>query len=121
MSKVLTDNCEFIKKYDEKAASIYKDIKYYYLTVNEVARLRHMGIPEVKYLYKKAKDLVKNKDKAWMDGLSNRAKAALLMNRFDEFSGIYKAVMVDNQDLEALEKIGQKVALEIRGWVLNHS
>ena len=45
------------------------------------ATLRHMGTPEVRYLYKKAKDLIKNKDKAWMDGLSNRAKAALLLNR----------------------------------------
>ena len=120
MSKVLTDNCKFISNYDKQAASIYKDIKYYYLTVNEVARLRHMGVPEVKYLYKKAKDLVKHKDKAWMDGLSNRAKAALLLNKFTEFTDVYKAVIIDNEDIESMDKIGQKVALEIRGWVLGH-
>ena len=29
--------------------------------------------------------------------------------------------MVDNEDIESMDKIGQKVALEIRGWVLVHS
>lgn len=121
MSKLLTDNYNFIAKFDSVAADIYQDKKYYYLTIQEIADLRGMAEPEVKYLYRKACDLVKNKEKAWLNGLSNRAKAALLLNKFEDFTDVYNAVVVNNDDLESRDKIGQKVALEIRGWVLGHS
>ena len=120
MSNLLTDNYEFIKRFDVKAADIYMDVKYYYLDIDEIPALRNMELPEVKYLYKKAKDLLKDKNKAWLNGLSNRAKKALLENHFEDFSDIYKAVVIDNDDLEARKKIGQKVAVEIRGWTLGH-
>ena len=121
MSKKLTDDFKFIQQFDKEAADIYMDVKYYYLTLREVSELRSKALPEVKYLFKKAKDLIKDKDKAWLNGLSNRAKKALLDNKFEDFTDLYKAVVIDNDDLEARNKIGQKVALEIRGWVLHHS
>lgn len=118
MTKVLTDNKNFIAKFDSVAAEVYYDKKYYYLTLQEISDLRHVGLPEIKDLYKKACGLVKDRDKAWLNGLSNRAKEALLQNKFKDFSEVYNAVIVNNDDLESMRKIGQKVALEIRGWVL---
>lgn len=119
--ETLTENYNFIKRFDELAADIYKDKKYYYLTIKEIAKLRGMEVPEVNYLYNKAKCLLKDKHAAWLNGLSNRAKAALLQNKFEDFSDVYTSVMVANVDLESLDKIGRKVALEIRGWVINNS
>ena len=117
---LLTENYNFIRQHDALAAEIYKDKKYYYLTLKEVSQLRGIPLSQVKYLYNHARNLIKNKDKVWLIGLSNRAQHALIENNFHNYNEIKKAVM-NNDDIEALKNIGRKVALEIRGWVFNHS
>lgn len=118
MNKSLTDNYNFIKKFGELAAKVYKDKKYYYLSNQEIAEYRGLSIDEVKDLIAKGKTLIKDKNTAWMTGLSNRAKAALIKNKYQQFSELYKDVMNEKIDLECFDGVGHKVALEIRRWCI---
>lgn len=121
MNKRFTEAYNFVKKFDEVAAEVYKDKKYYYLKDPDISKYRGLSHVEVKALFLKAKLLLKERDKAWMAGLSNRAKAALIKNRFKGYSELYSDVMNEKIDLECFEGVGHKVALEIRRWCLRHS
>lgn len=118
----MTREYEFIKQFDSLAAEIYNDKKYYFLTTGEIARLRHMAKCDVSDSYKRAKDILKNPDDAWLCGLSPRAKN-IIKNRtpYTEFKQLYSDVMNEKIDIECLPKAGHKVACEIRRWCVFHS
>ena len=121
MNKQLTDDYNFISQFDTVAAEVYKDKKHYYLSLKEIAKYREVPASEVKVLYVRAKELLKNRDQAWLVGLSNRAKLAIIANKkYNNFRSLYDDVMSNNVDLESLPKIGHKVALEIHGWIIKH-
>ena len=104
-----------------EAAEIYKDRKYFYLSVKQIAEYREVSERVVRDKFKLAKSFLKNREQAWLVGLSNRAKIAVLANKkYKDFACLYADIMVKNIDLEELPKVGHKVAVEIWSWVLNH-
>lgn len=121
MNKLLTGNFNFIKGFNQLAAEVYKDKKYYYLSNKDIAKYRKLSEPQVKNLVSDYKSILKDKDSAWLSGLSNRAKAALVKNKYTEYSELYKDVMNEKIDLECFDGVGHKVALEIRRWCVNHA
>jgi len=121
MNKELTEDFNFIQQFDAEAAEMYKDKKFFRFNVKEIADYREISEQEVKAKLKLAKSFLKNREQAWLSGLSNRAKIAVLANKkYKDFTSLYADIMGNNVDLECLPKIGHKVAVEIRGWVLNH-
>lgn len=121
MNKKLTDSYSFVKKFDALAAEIYIDIKWYLLKPERIAEYRKITLPEVEALYSKAKGLLKDRNQAWLYGLSPRAKLAIIATeKYKDFADLYNDVMGNNTDLEALPKIGHKSSLEIHGWIIRH-
>lgn len=119
---MLTEHYELIKRVNPLAAAIYKDRKYYYQTFNEIALLHGIKVSEVKQLYNKCKWWIKNPDDIWLDGLSERARNALKHHSpYVEFNQLLDDVMNERVDLECLNGVGHKVAVEIRRWCVNHS
>lgn len=119
MNNKLTDDYLFVKKFDQLAADVYIDKKHYFLRIKEIAEYRKLRASEVDALYKKAQEMLKNREQAWMYGLSKRAKLAIVATgKYKEFKDLYDDVMSNNTDLEALPKIGHKVALEVHGWLI---
>lgn len=119
MNKQLTEDFKFIQQFDTIAAEVYKDKKDYYLSNKEIADYRGVSEQFVRDKFKLAKSFLKNREQAWLSGLSNRAKIALIANKkYKDFTTLYADIMGNNVDLEALPKIGHKVAVEIRGWAL---
>jgi len=118
----LTPEYELIKQHDELAAEIYNDKKYYLLTIGEIARLRHIPISDAKASYKRAKDIIKFPDDAWLCDLSPRARKAIKeRTKYTDFTRLYSDVMGEKVDLECFDKIGHKVACEIRRWCVSHA
>ncbi len=114
------DDFEFLRSIDELTANIYLDKKYYHLTYREISELRHLSSTKVKELVLKGKRLLKNKNEAWMDGLSPRAKHTI-EDRYENYNQLYNDVMVNDVDLELFDGIGHKVAIEIRRWIKSHA
>lgn len=109
---------EFVKQYDPLASDIYKDRKYYFLTYNEIAELRGLKVSRVKELYDVARDVLKDREHAWMIGLHCRARNALTRTGYSDFSTLYEDVITEKIDLEQYSGIGHKVAVEIRKWLV---
>ena len=103
-------------QYDELAAKIYRDKKDYYLTLNEIAKYRKLPLEEVKRHYSTAKKLLKDKNNAWLHGLGNRAREALKVSKYRDLETLCNDVRNELVDLEDFNKIGHKVACEIRRW-----
>lgn len=88
----------------------------------EIAEYRNLSVNQVDELYKKAVSILKNRDEAWLYGLSTRAKLALIASeKYSNFKDLYSDIMDNNADLECLPKVGHKVAIEIRGWAIAKS
>lgn len=121
MNKLLTQDYNFIKEFDELAAEVYLDKKYYHLDINEIARYREITSDKTLEYFTMAKRVLREKDSAWLTGLSTRAKAAILKNRYMKYEQLYSDVMNEKIDLECFRGVGHKVALEIRRWCLRHS
>jgi len=119
METTLINDYKFVMRFNPLAAEIYQDKKYYYLSYNDMAEIRGLSIYETKKLFFIAKGILKDRDKAWMLGLSNRAKLALTKNKIINKAQLYNKVMKENSDLEEFKGIGHKVALEIHGWLLS--
>ena len=113
------DDFEFLDNIDKLMSSIYKDKKYYFLSYKEIAELRCMNARNVKALFIKAKRLLKDKNGAWMDGLSVRA-IHTIEHKYKNYIQLYNDVMVEGVDLELLDGAGHEVAVEIRRWVMKH-
>lgn len=111
----LTEQYEFIKQYDELAAEVYYDRKYF-LTYNEIAAHRGIKVSEAKDKYSLAKKMLRNPDSAWMTGLSNHAKNKLVSNGYTEMKRLLDDVLNETIDLECLKGIGHQAAVEIRRW-----
>lgn len=120
MKDNLTSEVEFISQFDELAAEIYVDKKYYYLTFEQIATLRQMPLSEAKSLYAKCRKLLRDRDSAPFYTLSNRAKAALIINKYKSATKLIDDVMNEKVDLECLPRIGHKVAVEIRKWCVRN-
>ena len=121
MNKQLTSDYVFIQQFNTVAAEVYKDRKYHYLTNKDIADYRKVDVMIVKDLYSQAKQLLKNREQAWLSGLSTRAKMAIIAsNRYGDFKSLYFDVMNEKVDLEDLPKVGHQVATEIRRWCVSH-
>lgn len=123
MRTSLTEQCQFVKQFDELAGEIYEDKQYYFLTLKEIAKLRGVSIELARDKYLKAKQLIRDPEHAWMHGLSSKSKTFLLNRRYKGFSELYSDIMSEKFDLSAIPGVGQKLAWEIRRWCLkqNHS
>lgn len=121
MNSKLTEQHAFVTGFDPLAADVYMDIKFYSLFKHEIAKYRNLTLSEVKCSYDKARELLKNREQAWLYGLSNRAKLAIVATgKYNDFKCLYDDVMTNNEDLEDLPRIGHKVAVEVHGWIIKN-
>ena len=58
-------------------------------------------------------------DFTWLDGLSNRAKNALIQSNYRYLDDLYEDVRNEQVDLFDLVRIGHKVDIEIRKWCIH--
>ena len=117
---MLTSDYEFLKEVDELAADIYMDKKFYYLNYKMIAECRGIKASDARGYFIKAKHLLKDRDNAWMDGLSARAVNAIKV-KYKSYKQLYDDVMVADEDLEVIDGVGHKVAVEVRRWLINKS
>ncbi len=113
----MTNNYKTIMKHDQLAADIYQDRKLYSLTVDEISELRGITSADIRKKYKAAKDIIKLPDEAWLNGLSVRAKKAILEHT--DYKGKQKLrndIINGIIDLESLPNVGHKVACEVLRW-----
>lgn len=106
-------NYELIKRYDEMAAEIYKD-RCHCLSFNEIANLRGMSLSNVRDLYNRAKYILNHTEELWTEGLSRRAKLALLRNGYKSVNQVRKDVLV----LHKKPSIGDQILGEITDWLI---
>ena len=119
MDRKLTSDYNFVSQFDVVAAEVYRDKKYYFLSLKDISAHRNMDIFDTERAYSKARELLKNREQAWLYGLSKRAKIAILAtDKYNSFKSLCDDVMDNNEDLELLPKIGHKVAVEVRGWII---
>lgn len=95
------------------AAEIYKD-KYHCLTFNEIAELRGISLSNARGLYDRAKYILKHSEEMWTEGLSRRARQALLRNGYRSVN----SVRGDLHNLHKKPSIGDKVLYEVRTWLI---
>ena len=58
-------------------------------------------------------------DFTWLDGLSNRAKNALIQSDYRYLDDLYEDVRNEKVDLIELEMVGHKLDIEIRKWCIH--
>lgn len=121
MNTLLIEDVQFVRETNELAAEIYMDKKYYFLTYREIAEYRNLPASEVKALFLRAKEMIKNKDSAWMDGLSPRAKKALIETKYNSLKQLHDDIRSELIDLETMKGVGHKVAIEIRRWCVKQA
>ena len=121
MKKKLTSDYKFIAQFNALAAEVYRDKKEFFLSFRDIAEYRVVSELFVRDKFKEAKQLLKNRNQAWMNGLSRRAKMALITcNKYNDFKSLCEDVMKEKIDLEDYPKIGHQVATEIRRWCVSH-
>jgi endonuclease III len=107
-----------IKEHDEFAAEIYLDRTHYFLTYNEIAEARGISASSAKGVKKRADYILKHHNQMWMRGLSRRARQALLRNGYTSLVRLIDDVRTKRRDLESLESVGHKTAIEIIDWLV---
>lgn len=114
------DDFEFLSDINKVMSDIYKDKKYYCLSYREISELRCISVSDAREMFNKAKKLLKNKNSAWMDGLSPRA-INTLKHKYKNYAQLANDVTMNDIDLELLDGVGHKVAVEIRRWIMTHA
>lgn len=107
---------EFVRRFNPRAAEVYEDRDLYELTFDEISTLRDISKSESRALYRKAKQILKEGEKAWLLSLSNRTRKALIANDYASYRKLFDDINDAKIDLESLPKIGHKVAEEIRRY-----
>lgn len=119
MNDQIIKEVEFLKETNELAAKVYSDKKYFFLTYREIAKYRNMTVAEAKEYFLRAKSMLSHKESAWLDGLSPRAKKAVLDAKYHCVKDLCHDVVDEMIDLENMKGIGHKVAVEIRRWCVS--
>lgn len=104
---------KIIKKRNRLAAEIHLDRHYYYLTFREIAEHRDIRLRRVHELYNEAKEILKHPEQDWCEGLSKRARLALLRNGYDNIHAVRNDVDV----LIKKDTVGVKIVNEVRKWL----
>lgn len=114
-------NADKIRHWDELAAEIYLDKKYYYLTNSEISELRNLPVPMVKCHYKNALYILKHLDQMWChNGLSRQSRLAILRAGYRSFMQVYNDVFNRGKDLTDYPDIGESKSREIKEWLIKN-
>jgi len=116
MVLALKERIKFVREVDSQAAEVYSDRLEFSLPFTEIAHYRGIPLGGAIALYIQAKTILKDPQKAWLYGLSARAKHAILLAGYTNFLHLYTDVVTAGVDLEAHTLIGHKVACEIGRW-----
>ena len=89
------------------------------LSFTEVAEMLSIRSSDAYQLYALYLGIKAMGDFTWLDGLSNRAKNALIQSDYRYLDDLYKDVRNEKVDLIDLEMVGHKIDIEIRKWCIN--
>lgn len=118
---IYQENAKKIRQWDDLAAEIYLDKKYYYLANSEISELRSIPIKMVITHYKNAIYILNHLDQMWCHrGLSRQSRLALLRNGYRSFIQLYNDVFTRHKDLTDYPDIGEIKAYEIKRWLIKN-
>lgn len=106
-----------INKYDNRAAIVWLERMLWRTTHVSMSEIMNVSPSESRQLYKRAKYILEHQNEMWTNGLSNRAKFALLKQGYKSLKQLIHDIEVDGVDICTIEGIGENVSGEITRWL----
>ena len=109
----MNGNYNEIAKQDIEAANVYKLKEVENKSYTQISKALRISSSLAKQLYKRACFILENPDHVWLDGLSRRARLAVLRGKFSDIKQLSSALMSGKR----IEGVGDKMKAEIEKWV----